>query len=120
MMMEGGRKPRAEADAAPGGHEVSDRRLRVLSPGLGDVSTAMVKGKTGKAAISLFVGDRNVLGTCRNQRREVAHPYNWKYSTFAPWRISARGGARHGWRMGYSLQAEKRWARWRREGSSEF
>lgn len=55
-MTEGRRKPKAEADAALGGHEVSDRRLRLFSPGFGDVSSAMVKGKIGRAAISLIVG----------------------------------------------------------------
>lgn len=81
----------------------------------------MVKRKSGKAAISLFVGDRNVLVA----RREVAHRYNWKYSTFAAWMISARGGVYsrlgYGWRMGYVLyeyyasgEASKVcWERWK-------
>lgn len=80
MMMEGGRKPRAEADAALGGHEVSDRRLRILSPGLGDVSTAMVKGKTGKAAISLLeIGMYLVLVAIKGEK----------------WRIPIIGSTRH-------------------------
>lgn len=71
-MIEGRRNPRAEADAALCGHEVSDRRLRLLSRGLGGVSTAIVEEKNRRAAGSLIVGDRNVFVGIKGEKWRIA------------------------------------------------